>query len=169
VAEGTVKGGSLVGRPGAKPTDVDKELQLEAANGTVKIADSWDEIANWAGIDAKALKATIDEYNSFCDQGYDEIFAKDQRYLQPLRNPPYYAMRGGSGLLVTFGGVKINHHMEALNQQDEPIPGLYAVGNDAGGWEGDTYDLDLSGFAFGFAVNSGRIAGENAAKYASKK
>jgi hypothetical protein len=40
---------------------------------------------------------------------------------------------------------------------------LYIVGNDAGGWHWDTYNLELSGFA----INSGCIAGESAAKYVS--
>jgi len=59
--------------------------------------------------------------------------------------------------------------MEVLNQQDKPIPGLFAAGNDAGGWESDTYCYILSGTAFAFAINSARIAGENAAKYMSGK
>jgi fumarate reductase flavoprotein subunit len=59
----------------------------------------------------------------------------------------------------------MNHHMEVLNRQDSPIPGLYAAGVDSGGWEGDTYNITLAGHSFGFAVNTGRIAGENAAKY----
>ena len=72
------------------------------------------------------------------------------------------------GFLGTIGGIKINHHMEVLNRQDDPIPGLYAVGAGTGGWESDTYCLELSGSAFGFALNSGRIAGENAVLYASE-
>ncbi|MDK7303077.1 MULTISPECIES: hypothetical protein [Aerococcus] len=35
---------------------------------------------------------------------------------------------------------------------------------DAGGMYGDSYDLNLPGGTFGFAVNFGRNAGENAAK-----
>ena len=83
----------------------------------------------------------------------------------PLRTPPYYGLKCYQGFLGTIGGIKINHRMEVLDQQEDPIPGLYAGGNDTGGWESDTYSLILSGFAFGFAVNSGRIAGENAAKF----
>lgn len=45
------------------------------------------------------------------------------------------------------------------------IPGLYAGGNDAGGMYGDSYDLTASGIARSFAVNSGRIAAENALEY----
>jgi fumarate reductase flavoprotein subunit len=59
--------------------------------------------------------------------------------------------------------------MQILNQQDDPIPGLYGAGSVVGGWESDTYCLQLSGSAFGFALNSGRIAGENAAQYGARK
>ena len=82
-----------------------------------------------------------------------------------LRNPPYYAIKCCLGFLGTIGGIKINPHMEVLNQQDNPIPGLYAAGVDTGGWESYTYCSLLSGSTFGFAINSGRIAGENAANY----
>jgi len=71
--------------------------------------------------------------------------------------------------LDTIGGIRINQHMEVFNKQDDPIPGLYAGGDAAGGWESDTYCILLPGSAFGFAINSGRIAGENAYKYVSEK
>ena len=72
------------------------------------------------------------------------------------------------GFLGTIGGIKINHHMEVINTQDKPIPGLYAVGVDTGGWESETYCAILAGSTFGFALNSGRIAAENAVKSLSK-
>jgi fumarate reductase flavoprotein subunit len=152
---------------GAKLTNLGKELRSGADKGGVKISDSWDEIAKWIGVAPQILKATIEEYNSFCDQGYDEIFAKDRRYLQALRTPPYYSIRCHLSFLTTIGGIKINEHMEVLNHQDNPILGLYAGGDTTGGWESDTYCISLAGSAFGFAINSGRIAGENAAKYVS--
>ena len=153
---------------GPKKTDLAKlpeELQLQVDKGTVKVSNSWDEIARWIGADPKVLKSTIDEYNSCCDRGYDDVFAKDRRYLVPLRTAPYYAMKGRASIMTTQGGIKINHRMEVLNSQDEPIPGLYAAGDDTGGWEPDTYNVNLSGSGLGFALNSGRIAGENAAQY----
>jgi fumarate reductase flavoprotein subunit len=59
--------------------------------------------------------------------------------------------------------------METINNNNEVIPGLYTIGADATGWESDTYNSILSGSAFGFSLNSGRIAGVNAAEYISKK
>ncbi|MFC1533389.1 FAD-dependent oxidoreductase [Thermodesulfobacteriota bacterium] len=135
----------------------------------LKVSDSWDEIAHWIGADPKVLRVTIDKYNSFCAQGFDEVFAKDQRYLLSLRIPPYYAIKGELIFLQTIGGLKVNEYMEVLDQQDDPIPGLYAAGVDTGGWEPDTYCDKLSGAALGFSINSGRIAGEVAAKYISGK
>lgn len=147
------------------PARLDKELKLHADKGWIKIANSGGEIAEWAGVAPEVLKTTIDEYNSCCDRGYDEIFLKDRRYLSPLRTPPYYAIKCDRRFDNTIGGIKINHHMEVINHQDSPIRGLYAAGVDTGGWQIDTYDCILSGTSIGFAINSGRIGGENAAKY----
>jgi fumarate reductase flavoprotein subunit len=145
--------------------DLAEQLQLQADKGSVKITDSWEEIARWIGADPSVLKSTIDEYNTFCDHGYDAMFVKDRRYLISLRTPPYYAMRCRTGIIGTIGGIKINHHMEVLNRQNNPIHGLYGAGTDVGGWEPHTYNVVLSGSTFGFPLNSGRIAGENAASY----
>ena len=163
VEEGLIKGYRYP--PLKKMTRLEKRLQTEAVKGTVKISDSLDDIAQWIGAVPRVLKTTVTEYNDFCDQGYDGQLLKDRRYLFPLRTPPYYALKCYQGFLGTIGGLKINHYMEVLNHQDDPIQGLYAAGSVTGGWESDTYCLQLSGSAFGFALNSGRIAGENALKY----
>ena len=117
------------------------------------------------GADPETVKATIDEYNTAGDKGHDDIFAKDRSYLTPLRTPPYYAIKCCVNLLVTHGDIKINHRMEVLDKQDKPIPGLYAVGDDVGDVDSDTYNIHLPGHSFGFALASGRIAGENAAGF----
>ena len=78
-------------------------------------------------------------------------------------------MRCRAMFLATIGGIKINHNMEVLDSRDNPIPGLYAGGNDTGGWEPDTYNAFLSSHAMGFAINSGRIAGEHAAQFLARK
>ncbi|MDD1750270.1 MAG: FAD-dependent oxidoreductase [Methanothrix sp.] len=149
--------------------ELERGFKIQVEKGEAKISNSWDEIAEWIGANPKVLKATIDEYNLFCDQGYDAIFAKDRRFLRPLRTPPYYAIKCYPRYLSTIGGIKINHHMEVLDSQDNPIPGLYAGGNDTGGWEIDVYNAILSGTTVSFAITSGRISGENAAKYVPGK
>jgi fumarate reductase flavoprotein subunit len=144
---------------------LEREIQKQADKGDLKIANSWDEIAAWMGANPAALKATIDEYNAACDDKRDPVFAKDRRYLLPMRTPPFYAVRGHIGLCDTYGGIKINERMEALDTEDNPIAGLYAAGSTTGCWETESYCYRLTGHLVGFALNSGRIAGENAAKY----
>jgi fumarate reductase flavoprotein subunit len=85
-----------------------------------------------------------------------------------LRTPPYYAIKGHLGLCGAYGGIKINENMEALDTEDTPIPGLFAAGSTTGCWESASYCYHLTGRLVGFALNSGRIAGENAVKYLSK-
>ncbi len=146
---------------------LEKEVQKQADKGDLKISNSLNDIAKWMGAAPAVLKATIDEYNAACDDKHDSLFAKDRKYLLPLRTPPYYAIKGHLGLCDAYGGIKINENMEALDTEDKPIPGLYAAGSTAGCWESESYCYRLTGHLVGFALNSGRIAGENAAKYLS--
>ncbi len=148
---------------------LEREVQKQAGKGDLKIANSWNEIADWMGADLAVLKASIDEYNAACDEKHDGLFAKDPRYLLPLRIPPYYAVKGHIGLCDAYGGVKINEKMEVLDAEDHPIPGLYAAGSTAGCWESEAYCYRLTGHLVGFALNSGRIAGENAVRYLAKQ
>jgi fumarate reductase flavoprotein subunit len=151
---------------GTRMTELDKQMQAQLKKGEIRISGSWGEIAEWMGVAPRVLKTAIDEYNGFCDQGYDPIFIKDPKFLLPVRTPPFYALKCHQGFHGTVGGIKINHRMEVPDKNDQPIHGLFAAGSDTGGWQGDTYCLDLSGTTFAFAVSSGRIAGENALQYA---
>ena len=54
--------------------------------------------------------------------------------------------------------------MQVTDKDYKPIKGLYAVGNEASGLFGDTYNLDCPGTANGFAHTSGRIAARAAIK-----
>ena len=61
--------------------------------------------------------------------------------------------------------MKINYKTEVMTRDFDVIPGLYAAGYDANSKYGDTYIFYLPGNTLGFALNSGRMAGENAAEY----
>lgn len=156
---------------GTKLTGFDKEFNNELAQkrGYAFKANSIDDLAKQLGMDRNVLKNTIAENNSYFKAGKDPIFVKNPKYLRTIEKGPYYAVKMIPAALGTLGGVKINGKMEALNKQGAPVPGLYVVGNDAAGMYGDTYDLLLGGGTFGFALNSGRIAAENALIYSKIK
>jgi fumarate reductase flavoprotein subunit len=157
--------------PGTRLVNFDKELSLalEKGNKEVFVANSVEELADKIGVDPLVLKATIDEYNGFCDRGHDELFAKDPKYLRPLRGPKFYAIRVYTVSIGTLGGIKVNERMEAVDKAGKPIPGLYAGGFDAGGAYGDSYSFkDSSGMSAAFALNTGRITGKNVLEYIGK-
>ena len=170
VEKGFIRGcGELFVPRGRKVERLDGEFTNQIEKGGAFMSGSLEEIAAWIGAPKDVLRRTVDEYNEFCDRRYDKLFVKDPQYLRALRTPPYYAIRFSGALLVTTGGIKINDRMEVLDREGDPIPGLYAAGTDTGGWESDTYCAVLPGSAFGFAMNSGRIAAENASDYIQRK
>ena len=80
------------------------------------------------------------------------------------RDAGYYASGEWRGRWATEGGgVLINHNMEVMTDDYKVIPGLYCVGTDACTIYGDSYNYCIPGNTMGFCLNSGRIAGENAA------
>lgn len=154
--------------PGTKPAGFDEELNDAISKGSTEVcmAASIDDLAVQMNVDQAVLKATVAEYNRFCGKGHDDLFAKDRKYLRPLRGPRFYAAKARTVLLVTLGGIRINHRMEVLDKNDKVIPGLYAGGMDVGGMWGDSYPIqDATGASSAFATNSGRIAARQALQY----
>lgn len=139
------------------------EKDIEAGYEPIVQADTIEELAEKAGIDVEGLVAQVEEYNDMCDQGYDELFEKDRRYMQAIEKGPFYCCRENVGAYGSIGGILINHRTEVMTQDYKVISGLYAVGTDACNIFGDSYPFILSGNTMGFCLNSGRIAGENAA------
>jgi fumarate reductase flavoprotein subunit len=153
--------------PFTKVSNLDA-LMKEAFDSGYKdvfVAESLEELAAKTGIDPHGLKATVDEYNEYCERGFDPIFNKSHKLLRPIKTPRFYAGKQLPGAYGSLGGIKINHKTEVLDKDWKKIPGLYAAGTDACSIYGDTYVFVLPGNTMGFAVNSGRIAGENAAEY----
>jgi len=144
------------------------EEALENKAPDLFAADSIEELARKIGMNPVALKATVEEYNGFCEKGHDDLFAKDPKYLRPIKEAKFFALKCNAVFLGTLGGIKVNHKMEVVDKKDNPIPGLYAGGMDAGGIYGDSYDVKTCGGTLAFAVNSGRIAGKNVLKYIGK-
>ena len=62
-----------------------------------------------------------------------------------------------------MGGVTINTHAEVLDEQQQPLSGIFAAGEVVGGIHGGNR---IGGNAVADIVIFGRIAGENAAEYA---
>ena len=168
--EGIRAGLGLLSERGTKIPDVLAAMEASIGDDEAWVAESLAELAEKMGVDKRRLRATVDEYNAFCDRGHDRLFAKDPEYLEPVRTAPFYAIKGHPTHVGTLGGIRINHKTEVIREDSKTgldvIPGLYAAGNVAGGMYGDTYDASHTlGLTSAFAVISGRIAGASAVDY----
>jgi len=153
---------------GTKLTKWEESFNKELARkrGNVFKANSLDDLAKQIGLDPAALKASVEKMNAAAAARTDGEFNKNPKFLRPIATPPFYATKLLPRMLGTLGGVRVTAKAEAVDAKGVKIPGLYAVGTDAGGLYGDTYDLLLGGSTAGFAANTGRIAAENALIYA---
>jgi fumarate reductase flavoprotein subunit len=156
------KRGDLPGKE--YPTREPIEDQFKKGNNSVFIGNSWDDVAAYIGAKPEKLKATIEEYNSYCDKGHDDLFNKKPENLWAFRRPPFYILKfvdDGKG--NPYGILETTKYMEALDKDYNIIPGLYIAGVLVAGFSG--WDYHMFGTGLGFSLSSGRIAGERAAKY----
>jgi fumarate reductase flavoprotein subunit len=160
-------GAGLTVPPHTKLKNLDIDIENGIKDGKSFMGNTLKELGERIGVDIDTFRATTDEYNRCCEQHHDYVFFKNPLYLKPVKKAKFYAIKACCTVQATFGGIKINHRTEVLDNSDRVIIGLYAVGNCAGGLYGDTYDIyNTTGGASAFAIGSGRIAGENAAKCA---
>ena len=146
-----------------KLNHLDTELEQDIVAGTAWKGDTIEELANAiVGVNHPVLIDTLNEYQEFCKTGVDKKQFKQAKYLRALSKPPFYAIRMSASILTSIGGIRVNGNMQVTDENYDPIPGLYAVGNDASGLYGDSYNLDCPGTASGFAHASGRVAARHA-------
>ena len=148
-------------------TQLWEQFQAQKDKGSPHVhgpMETLDDVAAELGLDADKLKASIEKYNGYCANGVDEEFGKDAQYLFPLESGPYYAFELYAGIFTTVGGMKITPDAQVLDADAKPVPHLYAIGCDAGGIYGDSYDVSIcEGSCQGFAVFSGKAAAEHIA------
>ena len=145
------------------------EMNWKRGNTDIMVFDNLEELCDVMGID-RQLIATVQEYNDNirANRG-DPIFHKEPRYLTPIEGGKYYVAKFRRHCYGVMGGLRINYRAELQDVNCDSIPGLYAAGNDANSIYTDTYPFVLSGNTSSFAINTGRIAGEQAAAYAKSQ
>lgn len=136
---------------------------VETAPDYYKTADTIEELIAQLDVPADVALATIEHYNELCDAGEDTDFFKESHFLFPIKQGPFYACKVGPGLLGVCGGVHISDNFEALDKDDNPIPGLYAIGNCAGDIYAYDYPINIQGNSHGRCLVEGKCLGEQLA------
>ena len=87
-------------------------------------------LADAAGLDADALAKTVERYNELAKKGIDEDFGKPAEKMVAIENGPFYLAKLGYSFFFEVGGVTTDKDRRVLDESLQPIPGLYAIGND---------------------------------------
>lgn len=144
--------------------NIEQDLQEAINEGAGFKADSLKELAKQINVDPASLTESVNRYNHLVKKGEDTDFYKDSDFMNvPVENGPFYAIRANSTTLGTVGGGLVNENFQALTLDRKVIPGVYVVGNNAGGLFDSSYPT-IEGLSNAFAWNSGRIAGRVAAE-----
>jgi len=146
------------------------------ASGYLLRGRTIDELARAAGIDPSGLAATIEAFNSYAREGRDPDFHRGEGKfsralgdpditpnptLAPIEMPPFYAVKVFPGDIGTLAGLRTDGEARVLRDSGEPVPRLYAAGNDIATIFGGAYPG--GGGTIGPAATFGFIAARHAA------
>lgn len=132
--------------------------------GLVKKGDDLAALASTIGVDAAALKATVDEYNAVTTSGAADQMGRTKGCIA-FSDGAMYAIKVAPGIHHEMGGVRINTKNEALSADGKTIPGLYAAGEVTGGIHGNNR---IGGNAVCDIIVFGKNVGEVVADTLSK-
>ena len=123
-----------------------RRLTRYIRSGYLFCADTLAKLAKEIGVDGGVLAETIDRHNRFAETGMDEDFGRGTSELNrfngdPLNKPnpcmrkigpgPYFAVAVWPSDLASSAGLRTDINGRVLTSERQPIPGLYAAGNDA--------------------------------------
>ena len=120
-------------------------VRAEVVSGYLRQAESIERLAAVLRLPAETLADTVRRYNASAAHGLDPEFGRGvnvyQRHLgdaehhpnpcvAPLDKPPFYAVAVVPADLGMAAGISTDAHARVLHADGQPIPGLYACGND---------------------------------------
>jgi succinate dehydrogenase/fumarate reductase flavoprotein subunit len=153
------------GGPEQSPSEVRPNFDNAVASGAPSaVAESLEALADamavW-GVSRQGFLATMTAFNAAVGQhhGADLPIARRDNQL-PVTQPPFRALAVRAGITFTMGGIDVDATFRVLDRDGEPIPGLYAVGADAGGTYQGGY---MGGLVLGLV--HGRLTGATVAHY----
>jgi fumarate reductase flavoprotein subunit len=142
-----------------------KDIDLLEEVGHVHRADTLEELARIAGIDAEALTRTVARYNAAVagatedEQGRTHL-CNGVGDLLPVDTAPFYAYPAKSLMTTTYCGITISPSAQVVDVDGDVIPGLYAIGEVTGGFHGASY---MTGTSLGKGTVFGRIVSRHVA------
>ncbi|MFU2170641.1 FAD-dependent oxidoreductase [Klebsiella grimontii] len=149
--------------------------------GYLQTGETPEALAKACAINPQQLTETIARFNDFVDQGEDKDFQRGASAynraqgdasrsphptLGKLSHAPFYAVRILPGSLGSFSGLITDENARVLNAQQQPIQGLFAIGNDMSSVMRGFYPS--GGITLGPAMTFGYLVGKNLAANINK-
>lgn len=135
----------------------DARMQGLADQGYVKEADTPQGLGEELGFDGDNLADAIELWNADAATGTDSAFGRQNT---TTLDAPLYGYKFGVGAHYFMGGILIDETTRVLDEDENPIEGLYAAGEVTGGFHG-TQRVDGSGT--GDSIVFGMVAGHTTA------
>ncbi|MER1966470.1 FAD-dependent tricarballylate dehydrogenase TcuA [Castellaniella sp. GW247-6E4] len=147
--------------------------EYRVRHATRLTADTLEELAEkMEGIDQKTFLRTVAQFNNAVDQsipynpaikdgrGTHGLDIPKSNWAHPIDTGPYVAYAVTCGITFAYAGVKVNQDAQVLDDQDKPIPSLYAAGEMVGG-------LYYVKYAGGIGLTAGSVLGRRAGAHAA--
>ncbi len=139
---------------------VPAEIEERLDNGTLVTGETLEELASAIGVDPETFVSTVDEYNAACEAGTDAQFGVVKRFLNPVKEGPFYASPVYASTLAVAYGLHVDENSQVCTDEDEPIAGLFAAGNCQGDFFGMNYPVHCPGCSTGRSLVYGQLLGE---------
>jgi tricarballylate dehydrogenase len=138
---------------------------LEELAGKLEDVDTSGFLRHIAAYNA-AVRADIPFNPNVKDgRGTDGLAVPKSNWANPLDKPPFLAFAVTCGITFTYGGIRADIDARVLDEEQVPIPGLFATGELMGGLYYDGYP---GGAGLMAGAVFGRIAGVSATAHARR-
>jgi hypothetical protein len=152
-------------------------LKRHITSGYLHTGRTLRELAASIGVDPEGLERTVADSNRYAVTGVDEEFGKGRHpfghqygdpshspnvNLGPIERAPFYALAVVPTPLATSLGLRTGPEAQVLGEDGEPVPGLYACGNDANSLMASEYPG--AGCQVGAGLTFGYLAARHAAR-----
>lgn len=129
-------------------TSFGMEIDQLLMNGKAYRADTLEELAETLGMDPAVLTDTVAKFNGYASAGSDPEFGRTYfTSTSPVVEGPFYASACTWAVLISDGGINIDWDtLAVLDKNDQPIPGLFAIGEaipSGGGIDVMTYGIQV--------------------------
>jgi hypothetical protein len=130
------------------PEEFIKTWDDDAYGFGVKKSDTLEGLISDLGLPSSTID-TVNRYNDLCAKKHDDDFYKKPEKMIGVNDGPYYGCPFSPMFLTSLGGIRANTGLQALDANDEIVPGLFVAGSIMGNFYSSVYTFAMEGINYG--------------------